>query len=281
MKCYKFVDLFTTTDPLALCYLMGSNSFSFYSNVFGFVAGGISLIGLAFGFCGTHLPSKKIKVLEELLDDTQTLFKSCVEEGLLPQPRFRFETERQLARLREDTLDLRSRAYIATTFIKDCAALLNGLSNAIGRACSELKRVRADVITQSDIERRGRRNNTFLSKELPFSEQGHSQASDTPSLDSCHCETQGSGEVSFDTDPFVGSTCVIRATIPGRDSTEIARQAGNSSIKEPVDQLTESHASFEQSADNIVTLQLRSPPRPQHAAEITAQEVPARSPVSA
>ena len=62
---------------------MSSSSFSFSSNIFGFVAGGISLLGFMVAVCRTHLPSNKIKTLEILLHETENVFKEAVEGGLL------------------------------------------------------------------------------------------------------------------------------------------------------------------------------------------------------
>ncbi|KIJ20446.1 hypothetical protein PAXINDRAFT_7684 [Paxillus involutus ATCC 200175] len=122
-----------------------SSAFSFYSNVFGLVVGGVSLIVLVFAFCRSQLPSNKIKVLDELLDETQALVSSYVEKGYLPEE-VRANIERRLVRLGEDTFDLRSQAYRATTFTEDYTGFFAGLSLAIGRACLEVKRLRAEVI---------------------------------------------------------------------------------------------------------------------------------------
>ncbi|KAF8835971.1 hypothetical protein BDN67DRAFT_912021 [Paxillus ammoniavirescens] len=127
---------------------MSSSALSFYSNVFGLVAGGVSLIVLVFAFCRSQLPSNKIKVLEELLDGTQALVSSYVEKGYLPEE-VRANIERRLVRLEEDTFDLRSQAYRATTFTEDYTGFFAGLSLAIGRACLEVKRLRAEVIVSS------------------------------------------------------------------------------------------------------------------------------------
>lgn len=62
---------------------MNNSSFSFYSNVFGFVVGGVSLLGFVVAACRPHLPSNKIKMLESLLHDTESALNEAVEAELL------------------------------------------------------------------------------------------------------------------------------------------------------------------------------------------------------
>ena len=64
-------------------YSMSNSSFAYSSNVFGFVAGGISLLGFMIALCRPHLPSNKIKTLENLLHETENTFNEAVEAGLL------------------------------------------------------------------------------------------------------------------------------------------------------------------------------------------------------
>jgi len=53
--------------------------------------------------------------------------------------------------LRERTLKLRSRAYSATTLLKDYQEFLGGLSYSIGVACYDVKEIRASVIVSRFI----------------------------------------------------------------------------------------------------------------------------------
>ncbi|KAG8216513.1 hypothetical protein J3R82DRAFT_6629 [Butyriboletus roseoflavus] len=133
---------------------MASSSLSFYSSVFGFIVGGISLLGFVISLCRPHLPTNKIKTLETLLHETENTFNGAVEDGLLMHD-FIQMAEHRLAVLKEETYSLRSRAYNATTLSQDYAEFLSGTSTAIGRTCQSLKKLRAAVITSSE-ERRGR-----------------------------------------------------------------------------------------------------------------------------
>ncbi|KIK77666.1 hypothetical protein PAXRUDRAFT_834926 [Paxillus rubicundulus Ve08.2h10] len=188
---------------------MDSNAFSFSSNLFGFVAGGISVIVLVFGFCRSQLPSNKIKVLEELLDETQALFSSYAEEGYLPEERVKADFETRLARLRDKTLDLRFQVYRATTFVQDYTGFFTGLSLAIGRLCWQVKLLRANVISKSEIERLGRRDNVLLLRQLPFSEIGLPQPSDVLSHQADVILHPGEADLG----PFVNPTNDIQATV--------------------------------------------------------------------
>ncbi|KIJ69910.1 hypothetical protein HYDPIDRAFT_104569 [Hydnomerulius pinastri MD-312] len=98
---------------------MDSTTFSFYSNVFGFIAGGVSLAGLLITVCRSHLPSNKIKTLETLLEDTEKTFLTAVENGLLKQPQFNQSVEEKLVKLKEETAVFRSRAYCVTNLRQD------------------------------------------------------------------------------------------------------------------------------------------------------------------
>ncbi|KAH7889229.1 hypothetical protein F5I97DRAFT_490257 [Phlebopus sp. FC_14] len=117
---------------------MNNNTFSFYSNVFAFVMGGISLVGLAFSLTRPHLPSNKIKMLQALLEETEKIYVSAIEEGLLLDACFSDTTKTQLSGLQRETHELRVRVYGVTTFLQDCALMLSGLSKSIGDTCTKL-----------------------------------------------------------------------------------------------------------------------------------------------
>ncbi|KAH0826180.1 hypothetical protein J3R83DRAFT_5612, partial [Lanmaoa asiatica] len=124
---------------------MSSSSLSFYSNVFGFIAGGISLLGFVVAVCRPQLPSNKIKKLETLLHEAENTFKESVEAGLLV-PEFIERTDYLLTGLKEETCILRARAYSATTVRRDFFEFFRGTSNEIGHACQSVKTLQAEVI---------------------------------------------------------------------------------------------------------------------------------------
>lgn len=75
---------------------MNETLFSFCANIFGFVAGGISLLGFIAAVCRPHLPSNKVKTLVELLHETEDMFVYAVEAKLLV-PEFIERTGENLA----------------------------------------------------------------------------------------------------------------------------------------------------------------------------------------
>ncbi|KAG2127099.1 hypothetical protein DEU56DRAFT_701819, partial [Suillus clintonianus] len=115
-------------------------------NVFGLCIGAATILGVLLGFLRSHLPSQRIKELEELLEETQGLYESAVEDGLLPDVMLRSQMGERLVVLREGMLELRSRAYNATTLLKDYQEFFRGLSYDIGVACCDMKELRASVI---------------------------------------------------------------------------------------------------------------------------------------
>ncbi|KAH7882610.1 hypothetical protein F5I97DRAFT_288678 [Phlebopus sp. FC_14] len=132
---------------------MATNTFALASNVFGIIVGGVSLITLAFGF-HLHLPSNRIKHLQEVLDETEQIFKSALADGLLPQHKSTSDAERHLYQLRDRTMALRRRVYCVTTWVQDCKLVFKGVSSEIGNTCYELRKLRAVIITSSEAQRR-------------------------------------------------------------------------------------------------------------------------------
>jgi uncharacterized protein YcaQ len=57
-----------------------------FTSIFGYVVGIISLIAMALSvfLFRSHLPSRQIKVLDELLKDTRAIYEWADEAGLLP-----------------------------------------------------------------------------------------------------------------------------------------------------------------------------------------------------
>lgn len=76
---------------------MTTSTFSIFSGIFGFIVAAISLLTFVINICRSHLPSNKIKVLESLLEETETCFNKAIEDGLLTELLFVHRTERRLA----------------------------------------------------------------------------------------------------------------------------------------------------------------------------------------
>lgn len=73
-------------------------SFSTFSAYIGVVSGLVALLSTVFAvyFCRFHLPSTKIKHLEDLLKDTEGIYNSGVESNLLPSHSFRRDAQARL-----------------------------------------------------------------------------------------------------------------------------------------------------------------------------------------
>jgi hypothetical protein len=66
--------------------------------VFGLIVGAMTIFGVILGFCQSHLPSQTIKELNGLLDETQGLYESAVEDGYLTDGTLRSQMEERLAK---------------------------------------------------------------------------------------------------------------------------------------------------------------------------------------
>lgn len=66
------------------------------SDVFGYIAGSISLIALGVSVFRARLPSVRMKDLEEVLNDTEMTLQAAVEAGLLPNTRVVLKLQQRL-----------------------------------------------------------------------------------------------------------------------------------------------------------------------------------------
>lgn len=53
------------------------------ADVFGYIAGTIGIVAALYAFISSQLPKNQFKYLVEVLEDTESLFQCCIEEGLL------------------------------------------------------------------------------------------------------------------------------------------------------------------------------------------------------
>lgn len=136
-------------------------------DILGVVFGALGVVGIIQLLCSIiydQLPSQKFRVLEEVLKDTDALYLSGLEEGLLPN------AQEVKARLRGYVTqagrtpstnpqclpcayslqlladDLRVKVYSATTMRSQCWEMLCGLSRRIGLLCAQAKALRASIL---------------------------------------------------------------------------------------------------------------------------------------
>ncbi|KII83274.1 hypothetical protein PLICRDRAFT_58489 [Plicaturopsis crispa FD-325 SS-3] len=130
-------------------------SFSTFSAYIGVVSGLIALLSTVFAvyFCRFHLPSTRIKHLEDLLKDTESIYNSGVESNLLPSHSFRRDAQARLISLQYEMYRHRQRAHRAFSLRQQWAEFFKGLSSEINRTCDKVKVLRADVNDACEAER--------------------------------------------------------------------------------------------------------------------------------
>ncbi|KDQ64119.1 hypothetical protein JAAARDRAFT_52112 [Jaapia argillacea MUCL 33604] len=145
------------------------------SNIFGYVAGSISLAALIIGYFGTRLPSLRMKALEEVLSETENTLQTAKQSGFLTDDDFVIKVEDCLASLRATSAELHIRTVCATSTWKECTEICKGLSNQISGCIVEVKKLRASVVTTSESERirmlrenRSSRTQSILSDQTMF-----------------------------------------------------------------------------------------------------------------
>lgn len=118
-------------------------------NIFGVVTGVIGIIGLAlsglYTLVNNQLPSTKIRLMDEKSEDTESLLRSVVEEGLFSGSDFIQAREYNLSRIRVQAEEYRLLSYCATTWLQQIKAIFKGLSHRISLLCEEITQVRAKI----------------------------------------------------------------------------------------------------------------------------------------
>ncbi|KAH9949302.1 hypothetical protein B0H21DRAFT_882013 [Amylocystis lapponica] len=82
-------------------------------------------------FCFFSSPEKSSHACSDTLEETESLLRDVVEEGLLSDARFVAETRRHLSLIRLQVEDYRLESHCATTFTKQLKGVLSGLSRKI------------------------------------------------------------------------------------------------------------------------------------------------------
>ncbi|KDQ64114.1 hypothetical protein JAAARDRAFT_116379 [Jaapia argillacea MUCL 33604] len=116
------------------------------ANIFGYVAGGVSLGVLALGLYGSHRPSARQKNLDEVISDTETILRSATHQGFLPDPHLNVKLHGRLSGLRAKASELRTKTLCATSTWKECREFCLGLSFEIGNCTNETKKLRAVIL---------------------------------------------------------------------------------------------------------------------------------------
>ncbi|GBE78925.1 hypothetical protein SCP_0201220 [Sparassis crispa] len=131
------------------------------------MASAFDILGLVFGILGflssvpvfyaiilSQLPSQKLKELDEVLLETETMWRRSLREGLFAGKPFERKTSLSLYSLRNQTESLRLQAHCATSLLQECKAMLRGLSWSISYVCMESKGARAEISSTTAEERK-------------------------------------------------------------------------------------------------------------------------------
>ncbi|KAL6301011.1 hypothetical protein BKA93DRAFT_828582 [Sparassis latifolia] len=119
-------------------------------DIFGVVSGIIGILALVLAFLQSQSPSRKMKYLDEVLHDAESLWHKAMEEGLFARtPLYVLHTESQLTMARSQTELLRAQTYCARTFCQLFMATVRGLSSKISSRSKHVEEIRARIATTS------------------------------------------------------------------------------------------------------------------------------------
>ncbi|KII83296.1 hypothetical protein PLICRDRAFT_454387 [Plicaturopsis crispa FD-325 SS-3] len=130
---------------------MSSEGVSSTANIIGIATGIFALLG--FVFYRDHLPTARLKRLDELIKETQESLDQAVEENTLPDPSAREDIRRRLRSIRDDAHEHRRRTYRAMSLVDQYREFLRGLSWSIERTCREAEYIRMDLTDAIDRRR--------------------------------------------------------------------------------------------------------------------------------
>ncbi|KII88219.1 hypothetical protein PLICRDRAFT_54061 [Plicaturopsis crispa FD-325 SS-3] len=122
-------------------------------DLFGLIAGALSLLALFHSVVISQLPKTKIKDLDAVIRETEDQFYRDIEDGFLSNKNFVFQVEEQLCSYHLDCEKLRIRVLGAKSFLAEFWELLKGLSVSISTLCSEVSELQSEIITTSQEAR--------------------------------------------------------------------------------------------------------------------------------
>ncbi|KAI0351978.1 hypothetical protein OH77DRAFT_828288 [Trametes cingulata] len=121
--------------------------------VFDIVVGVFGLLALTLQYLylliKARLPSSKLRVLDETLEQTQSLLDTCVEEGRLRRGNLAEDYQRRLNELKTDANQLRIETLSAKTYFEDFKNMLNGLSRRTDGLCEQVTKIRVTISLSS------------------------------------------------------------------------------------------------------------------------------------
>lgn len=145
---------------------------------FNYFVGGLALLSTLFSmllYINTYLPGPQMKVFDELLMETKTIFEKAIAETLLP-PEMARKAQAQLQRYETQGDDLRAITYRVLTPAEIFVSCLRGHSGKIKDLSNNLLQLRGKLLTTSQKERTRRRLERLQQEtESVVTEAYHSQ----------------------------------------------------------------------------------------------------------
>ncbi|KAH9926081.1 hypothetical protein B0H21DRAFT_669935, partial [Amylocystis lapponica] len=126
-------------------------------DVFGAVTGALGLFGILqmlYVIILSQLPSCWQKSLDDILNETESLWREALEEGLFVGSGYVEATGIKLSAFRHEVSDLRAETHCATSSMQQFRAMLCGLSLRICLAYRRIKISRAEISSTTAQERR-------------------------------------------------------------------------------------------------------------------------------
>ena len=135
-------------------------------DILGVICGVLGLcIPAAVPYLYSQRPSRKLKKLEEVIEEATNLIQTVMQEGCVPDAVLMEELGRQLAKyvalsspvafllhnrsLRSAALDHKIRVTEADGWLKQCLAVLKGLSRRIDCTCQDAQVLKTNIAVRS------------------------------------------------------------------------------------------------------------------------------------
>lgn len=128
-------------------------------STFNFFVGGLALLSTVFSmlvYLNSYLPAPRMKLFDELLVETKSIYEKASAEGLLP-PDMSIEAQDRLLQYETQGDDLRAITYGVLFPIEILLSFFGGHSSKIASLSSDLKELRGKLLTTSQKERARRR----------------------------------------------------------------------------------------------------------------------------
>jgi len=169
-----------TNPPMA----PAENPFSYYVGALAL----FSTVSSGLLYCRLYLPTSQLRILDELLEETRNIHRKTGSEGLLSHEASNY-AQTHLNLYDEETDRLREVAYNALTIKDTLRTLFRGQPRKIMRLAREVKKLRAFLMTTSQMEKARLAERRRQSQAHLHSEQN--AYSEITASDSIHGEVAG------------------------------------------------------------------------------------------